>query len=198
MSQTIFKITDISNEEIMLRSLHLGDAKELFNLVIKNKFNLTKWFPWVNSIKTIDDEISFICQTIQTIAEGTSFEMGIFMKQTSNGANYSSELSEELSQWKIIGMCGLNEIKLRCGWVGYWLDEDYRGKGIVTKACKTLISNVAKILNLSEFRMYILPENTKSKAVAIRCGFNTDNKLKQTNLFGKEVDAYLYILSISQ
>ena len=192
----IFKV----NEEIVLRPLCLEDAKELFDLVCKNRPSLAKWLYWVDSIKTIDDEVSFINQCIQNMAEKTAFEMGIFFKQTNpNDKTISSNsdlaIQSKECHWKLIGMCGLVEIKLSCGKVGYWLDKDYRGKGIVTNALKTLRLDVAKNFNLTELQMHVLPENAKSIAVANRSGFITDNVVKRVTSFGKEVDALLFILT---
>ena len=37
-----------------------GDAQELFAIVDENRAYLRKWLPWLDDVKSVDDEISLI------------------------------------------------------------------------------------------------------------------------------------------
>ena len=188
MSCQSFKV----DEKTFLRPLCINDAQASFDLVCKNKKSLGKWLPWVNGLKTVDDEVDYITNATKYIEQGIKFELGIFTK-----LNFQN-INDDLANWKLIGTCGFVEIKSNCGWIGYWLDEDYRGKGVISKACQTLIKDVAKFLNLNELKMHIVPENAASLAVAERAGFVTNGKLIKSDIYGsgKLYDVYVFELKV--
>ena len=190
------------NESIVLRSLHISDARASFNLICKNRDSLGKFLPWVNLVKKVEDEVEFIQQSQAAISEGKKFELGIFMKGPikENDENHDKLFSvfarkTDVSM-KMIGTCGFVDIEKTCGWIGYWLDEDFRGQGIITIACKYLLESVAKKLGITEAKMHIQETNLASQRVAKRLGFVSDQKINRVNLFGEMVDALLFVYTI--
>ena len=170
-------------EYVILRPLKLSDAQDSFDLVCKNRKNLKRWLPWVDFINSVTDEANFIKESIAARMKGEKYEMGIFTKLKSKDFDETANTN----QWKLIGMCGFPEIKDKSGSLGYWLDADYRGKGIVTMACRCILSELPKLLNLNEVVIRVLPENTDSLNVAKKLGFEMTNQLKPSKLFGKDV-----------
>ncbi|CAD8154845.1 unnamed protein product [Paramecium pentaurelia] len=54
----------------------------------------------------------------------------------------------------------------------YWIDEQFQGKGIVTRACQQLQKHAFEVLGLDLLIIHCQVENIKSANVALRCGFN--------------------------
>ena len=186
------------NNYIMLKPLNESNAQESYDLVNKNRSLLKEWLPWIDSVKTVTDELHFIQRSAAATLKKEKFELGVFINKTfelhdQDDAEMQEKVySEEVNHWKLVGMCGFVEIANNCGWLGYWLDRDFQGKGIITKACQCILTDVCKFLGLSEVRLHIAPENNKSLSLAKRLGFKTNNILEKTNLFGKEVDVLLF------
>lgn len=55
--------------------------------------------------------------------------------------------------------------------IGYWLDKDQTGKGIMTRSCKILLDYLFKDLELNRVVLRCEPQNEKSAAIAERLGF---------------------------
>lgn len=85
----------------------------------------------------------------------------------------------------MVGSCSLVDIHhqvdgddTKCADVGYWLDKDQVGQGIVTKACTKLIHYAFTTLNIRVARIITHVGNEHSIAVAKRLGFKlSDEKL---------------------
>lgn len=175
-----FEICLRITETIILRPLKLSDAEDSFKLVDKNRANLRRWLPWVDFINNVDDEINYIKESAKAILNGKKFEMGVFiqLKQENHQIEY---------KWNLIGMCGFPEITNNIGFIGYWLDEDYRGKGIVTMSCRSIMSKLPILLDLKELRILASPENSSSVNVAEKLGFIKSSQLTTSSLFGESV-----------
>ena len=56
--------------------------------------------------------------------------------------------------------------------IGYWLDEDYRGKGYMTEAIEAVKAYVFENFRwCREMRIYVYEGNDASSNVALKCGF---------------------------
>jgi ribosomal-protein-serine acetyltransferase len=72
----------------------------------------------------------------------------------------------------LIGRCGLR-INPYAGMadVGYWIDGDYEGRGIVRRATHALVSMAFAELELSRVELRTSVDNTRSRGLAERLGF---------------------------
>src|SRR5438045_1733638 len=91
-------------ELALLRSEH---AVELFTVIERNRQHLRRWLPWLDSVKTVDDEAAFLRLCEEQLANNIAFNCGIFC----DGA--------------IVGGVGLHLIDHANRKVdfGYWVDE---------------------------------------------------------------------------
>lgn len=64
-----FKIDD----ELKLDKVKIDDAEELFKLVDQNRSHLSKWLPWVDKTKTLEDEIKFVSFMLQNWIDKKEF-----------------------------------------------------------------------------------------------------------------------------
>lgn len=77
-------------------------------------------------------------------------------------------------------MCGLVEISRDTSHaeIGYWLDKDHHGKGIVTKCCSKIIQTAFTKLEIDTLKIMANKHNGPSIAVAQRLGFRlTEERL---------------------
>src|SRR5690625_7781297 len=112
------------NEELYLRMLSARDAEPLFHLINESRQYLTQWLPWVNEYESAEDCLEFIKGSFYNYNNRKGITSGIY---------YHDQL---------VGIVGFNELNFnhKHGSIGYWLGENYQGKGIMTQSVKTLIS----------------------------------------------------------
>ena len=88
----------------------------------------------------------------------------------------------------------INQTRKYIGEIGYFIDEEYWGRGIATAAVK-LIENIGfKKLGLSRLEILMRPENKPSEKVAKKNGYKKEGKLKKylKDKQGQLHDAWLY------
>jgi len=188
-------------DDVWLRPLAEDDAKQSLYLIDKNRVRLEKWLYWVKNSLTDEDEIVYIKNARKNILENEALELGIFIARTttawssSDGNDHRPKDSTlpAADHWKMIGMCGFISTRNSCGTLGYWIDIDYLGKGIITMACKKIIVVGFEKLGLKQFKISVEPTNLSSISVARRLGFETDGNLHKHNQFGKEVDVLYFV-----
>ncbi len=73
---------------------------------------------------------------------------------------------------ELMGMCGLHLVKRRFNMahMGYWLGEDYWGKGYATQAARAMVDLFFKAGSEDELLMSVLSTNTASRRVIEKCG----------------------------
>ncbi len=82
---------------------------------------------------------------------------------------------------KLVGGCGIkvNQHRNFIGEIGYFLDKEFWGKGIVTRAVKILEKIGFNELKLKRIEILMDPENKASEKVAIKCGYNKEGTMKK-------------------
>ena len=172
------------DEKIMLRLPDITDAPELFTLFEQNRNHLTEWQDWPNTIQTLKDCREFILRLGGEYAEGKTVDSLI------------------LFQEKMVGMCTLSKIVpfLRKAELGYWIVEEYEGKGIVTQSCRGLIAYAFGTMKLNRLALKFKHvskdnENIRSRRVAERLGFTQEGILRQDGMTkGQMMDMVMYSL----
>lgn len=149
-------INIVVTPSIELKEFSSIDAEQLFNLIEKNRSYLREWLPWLDHSRCVADSIKFIEDATIKWAQKKSLILGIW---TDN---------------KIVGAISFNIIDLDnlLGKVGYWLSNEYQGKGIITQACSALVDYGFTELKLKTITISCAEGNSKSRAIASRLGFN--------------------------
>ncbi|MFC3041078.1 GNAT family N-acetyltransferase [Virgibacillus xinjiangensis] len=165
------------DEQITLKILHLSDAEELFLLTDRSREYLREWLPWVDATKTVDDSRGFIQHARKQYAERKGLACGIFYQGCLAGT-----VAFNSFDW-------LNRI----GYIGYWLAPYHQGKGIMTRACQSLIHHAFYILELNKIDIRAAYENKKSRAIPERLGFMKEGQIRQAEwLYDHYVDHVVY------
>jgi ribosomal-protein-serine acetyltransferase len=77
--------------------------------------------------------------------------------------------------------------------IGYWLGESFQGKGLMTKACKTLITYAFAELGLNKVEIHCATENIRSCAIPKRLGFTQEGILRDAEwLYDHFVNLVVY------
>jgi len=95
----------------------------------------------------------------------------------------------------MIGRLGLYNIDLinKSGSIGYWLDKDRMGQGIITRCCKAVIDEGFSYLHLNRIEIRAATANVKSQAIPERLGFKKEGIIRQGEFVNNEfVDLYVY------
>src|SRR5882724_9898186 len=100
-------------------------APEVFALVNQDRAHLREWLPWVDATETVDDTLSFIRSSLEQFAGNKGFAAGIW------------------SDSKFCGVIGTHKLDLlnKHGEIGYWIGREFQGRGIITLACRAVISH---------------------------------------------------------
>lgn len=79
------------------------------------------------------------------------------------------------------------------GYLGYWMGEEYSGKGIMTLAVKDLIELGFDYLSIQKIDIRCAVENKKSRAIPERLGFRNEGVIRQAELVnGAHFDHVIY------
>lgn len=93
----------------------------------------------------------------------------------------------------LIGSIGIINIDVHKAEIGYWLKDEYAGKGIMTKAVGLAVDHALQKMNLKRIFAPILPHNKASARVLEKNGFEKEGVLRKFYLKdGKYVDAICY------
>lgn len=168
---------------MVLEQLKLAHAKELYELTEANREYLREWLPWLDSIKSSSDTEKFIESTIKESSAGGAPNFAV------------------LCEGSICGVVGFHEINKqhKIGSIGYWLAQDYSGKGIMTKAVKDLLEIGFRDLNLNKIEIRCAENNIKSRAISERLGFTYEATLRDCEwLYSKYVNHAIYSILASE
>ena len=164
-------------EQLRLRPLKLSDTQELFTLTEANRDYLKRWLPWLDNNQQADDTQQFIKASFEKAKARDEFVSAICYDQ------------------KIVGMVGLHDINWhnRSGGIGYWLAEPEQGKGMMTKACWTMMDYGFTALNLNRIDICCATKNNRSEAIAKRLGLTYEGLLREAEwLYDHFVDHKVY------
>lgn len=171
------------DEEITLKLLVLTDSQALFQLTDQSRESLREWLGWVDNTKTVDDSRSFIEHTLQVYDDKKGLHAGIM---------YQHELA---------GIIGFNSFDWtnKIGKIGYWLATDFQGKGIMSRAVRSLIDYAFSELSLNRVEIRATYENKKSRAIPERLGFMEEGLIRQAEwLYDHYVDHVVYGMLASE
>jgi ribosomal-protein-serine acetyltransferase len=164
------------DDEIELRLNELRYADELFALIERNREYLQEWLSWAAD-STLETTQEYMKASIHNFAEGIGLPTNIWYHGQLVGA-----ISYPRMSWE-----------KRMAEIGYWLDQDMQGKGIMTRATRTLVTYAFQEYGLNKVEIHAAVGNKHSRAVPERLDFTQEGILRQTEwLNGKAHDMVVY------
>jgi ribosomal-protein-serine acetyltransferase len=89
--------------------------------------------------------------------------------------------------WHLAGWVNLLiDSPARSAEVGYWLDADFEGRGLVTRAVTAVLDHSFGTLHLHRVELRTNPTNNRSRSVAQRLGFTQEGILREAAAFPDE------------
>src|SRR5215469_16706003 len=169
----IIKIDDESE----LRTYIEEHAEEVFAVVDRNREYLREWLPWVDSTISVENIMEFIRRGLVQQANDDGFQAGIW---------FHGRLAGDIGYHYIDRLNRKTEI-------GYWLDASLQGKGLMTRACKVMISHAFHEYRLNRVEIHCASGNTRSRANPERLGFMQEGILREASwLYDHFVDSVVY------
>lgn len=168
------------DEDTELRPIEPQHAAELNALVLGSFDHIHEWSNWLT------DRERPVALTEQWIVE--------------NRKRYGSGDGFDIAIWhagRMAGQIGFNYFDRvdRRTEIGYWLGQEFSGKGIVTRSCKSMIDYAFHDLKLNRVEIRCGTENIKSRAVPERLGFKKEGVARQSEwLHDRFIDLVVYAM----
>ena len=159
------------SSSINLRPVDLDDTENYMALVAKNNEFLTPWFKSFTPPNTAEDRRKEMAKRFEEVRNHERYWWMI---------EFDGELVGKID---IHGMYSSN----RSGSIGYWIDQDYTGKGIATLSVKTVIDWAFTVHNFNKIEIVCAIQNTPSIAVPERLGIRREAILRKENVVNGEV-----------
>jgi len=171
------------DDDTELRLHQESYAQEYFDLIDQNRQYLREWLPWLDFETSVDDTREYIKSTLKQFGNNEGFQTGIWYRG------------------QIVGSIGYHPIDWnnRKVEIGYWIGRSFQGKGLVTKACKTMITYAFDVYGLNKVEIHCATENRRSRSIPERLGFKQEGVLRQGEwLYDHFVDLAIYSMLASQ
>lgn len=181
----IYSLKQIETPRLLIRPLKLGDELEINQAINRSLENLQRWMPWAEdpSLETTRD---FVYRNVNAwkCGQAEEFPLVAILKENNKiicatGFNDRSELTRPYFE------------------IGYWIDTELQGRGLVTELVNALTRYALSELNATRVQIATQSDNIKSLAVAKRCGFVQEAQLKSYCIdcvSKKPADSYLFAL----
>jgi len=165
------------SQHIELRSVEERYTTDLHNLVIKNKTFLQTAFDWAQHVGSEEDTRRNVQSNHMLHQRGYAKMFLIFA-------------SDEL-----VGVLSFNAIEPanKTGYIGYWLDEDHQGQGILSRSLQAFMRYYVERGEIRRFVIKCRVANQHSNNVAVRNGFTLEGCLREAEyLNGRFDDVNIY------
>lgn len=150
------------DDEIVLVLAEERHAQAMTDLIRRNQARLARWEPWAEQPATLESTRAYIRSALEDFVRGRQISTIIAVE---DGGRF-------------IGRCGMRiNTYAGSGDVGYWIDKDFEGQGIISRSARALITACVVELGLTKIELRTSVENRRSRAVAERLGFTYEGVL---------------------
>ncbi|OCH06362.1 GNAT family N-acetyltransferase [Aliivibrio fischeri] len=165
------------DNELNLALIEPSFAPKYFDIVSRQRAYLSQWLVWPPHADSEAFFHSFITKSLLDYAEGKSMVCGM------------------IYQGELVGNISFNSINqnLKTAEIGYWLNEDFQGKGIITRCVSKLIDLAFNELGLNKVQISAAVDNQPSRAVCERLGMTLEEIITSSeSLNGRIIDHAIY------
>jgi ribosomal-protein-serine acetyltransferase len=170
---SLFEISD----QLKLRQIQATDALELFEVIDRNRAHLRQWLGWVDKNQKVSDVSAFIefCTSMQ---QKGSLTLGIF---------FEGRLAGLVSHHAI-------DTDKQCVALGYWIDKQHEGLGIVRQSVRVLSDYSFRELKLKEVQIKCAVGNERSQSIPKALGFSFQVTIPKGEIInGSEYDLQVFV-----
>lgn len=160
MTQSNFCLKIDANTELTL--LNHDHAPEFMVLIDRNRLYLREWLAWLDRTTTLSELKGFIDSTLQEFAAHKGLALWIWHEKKIVG---------------IIHLVGIDAVN-RQAMIGYWVGQEYRGRGFAKLATRALCNYAFTVRGLNRIEIRCATGNTASQAVPTALGFEREGVLR--------------------
>jgi ribosomal-protein-serine acetyltransferase len=167
------------DEHIKLELPLIHHAEEIAAVVRANLGRLQVWMPWACDDYSVGSAREFIRRNLKSLAEEGSFGLIIRCDE------------------KFAGTIGFHNLDLvnRSAHIGYWIAQEFEGRGIISLCCRSLIDHLFTQMKLNRVQINCNVENVRSRGVPERLGFKLEGIHRQVEYIqGKFGDWAIYAM----
>jgi ribosomal-protein-serine acetyltransferase len=146
------------SENIVLKQLELADGLEIFNTIDSQREHLGPFLPFVELTKQLSDTQAFVEAVVNSPKDRLEYTFTIRV------------------DGRMAGLIGLKDIDRanRKTEIGYWLSQDFLGRGIMTRSVSTLCDFAFGELGMNRIQIKCAVANTASRNIPQRLGFQLE------------------------
>ncbi|HTS30778.1 MAG TPA: GNAT family protein [Bryobacteraceae bacterium] len=141
-----------------MRQFEIRDAGAVFTTVDRNRAYLRQWLPWVDYTQSPEDIRQFIARVQAQYDANQGPQAGIWVK---------GELAGALG-------CHAIDWANRNSSIGYWVDQQHQGKGLITRCCTEMLEYLFREIRLHRVEIRCGTGNHRSCAIPQRLGFTRE------------------------
>ena len=170
-------IISTQHPDLAIEQLTEADVPEHFAVIDRNREHLAPWLPWVPLVTTPRDVARFIA--VSRAAWQGRHELACCVRL--HGV--------------IVGGIGIvhADHENECVSLGYWLDHEQCGRGLMTAAVKAMTLWCLTDLGRHRVQIQAAVGNTASRRIPERLGFTQEGLLRQAAIVrGVRLDMVLY------
>jgi ribosomal-protein-serine acetyltransferase len=156
------------DDEVSLELAEMHHAQELYDLTDRNREHLKPWMPWAELTTSVADTTAFLTHVRGEWAAGRAFHANIRYHGTLVGG---------------MGLHGMSSTDKVCE-LGYWIDKDHEGRGIVTRATRALVTAAFQGHGFARVGISADVDNVRSRAVPERLGFQLEGVTRAAVVVG--------------
>jgi len=171
------------DDSLTLSLLETKDADQLFRLIDSNRDHIGQWLKFPSMTVEVEDSRAFIERTRIRYAKDEGYWLGIWSEDHLVGSIGYLYLDQENKKTEI----------------GYWLGQEYEGKGFITKSIKVLIDYAFDELQFNKIEIGAATDNAKSRAIPEKLGFTSEGELRDYEYInGRFLDRVIYGLKAAE
>lgn len=153
-------------DDLVVRRFREGDAAAVFDAVSRNREHLTPFMHWMVPDYSLQMAKEFIQRAVEGVEKKELLGLGIF-----EGDRLLGSIGYTSFEWTA-----------RRTEIGYWIDRELEGRGLVTRVCIRLIDHAFEELDLNRVEIRCSVENLRSAAIPRRLGFQQEGLLRQSEV----------------
>lgn len=155
-------------------------AKQYLQIVAQEREYLGQWLSWPAYADSEAFFLNFVQNSLQSYAAGKSWTCAMIYRGQVVGNISFNTINTELKKVEI----------------GYWLSQQYQGRGIVSQSVKKMVEIAFHQLEMEKVQISAAVENRPSRRVCERLGFELEGVITRAeNLNGMVVDHAIYGMS---
>jgi RimJ/RimL family protein N-acetyltransferase len=159
--------SELMSARLLLRAPRAGDGQIVHPTAIESLGQLKPWMVWAVDNYSIENAEEWCRKSAVSWLKRDHFQFLFFLR---DGLH--------------LGTMGVFNIdwKIRKCEIGYWLRASHTGRGLMSEAVSTVMAFARDTLHMQRIEIRTDSNNVKSRAVAVRLGYQLEGILRRDSL----------------